>query len=323
VLGQVVRPLGDLFQPKDYPALLVGLAQPDDAAVYRLNETQAIIATADFFPPVVDDAFSFGAIAAANALSDVYAMGGDPLFALNLAAWPDDVPISILSEVLRGGAEKVREAGAAIAGGHTVTDKEPKYGLAVTGLVHPDRIFTKGGAKPGDVLVLTKALGTGTITTAIKNGLARETDAQACIESMARLNREASLAARALGSAVHAVTDITGFGLIGHGHELAHLSECSLLLKWDALPWLPGTLAYGEQWIFPGGAERNERYYSEWLSASDSLAVWQRQLLFDPQTSGGLLISVTAEAAETLISATNGWKIGKVTEGASGSIVVT
>ncbi len=318
----MVRPLGDLFQPKDYPALLVGLAQPDDAAVYRLNETQAIISTADFFPPVVDDAFSFGAIAAANALSDVYAMGGDPLFALNLAAWPDDVPTSVLSEVLRGGAEKVREAGAAIAGGHTVTDREPKYGLAVTGLVHPDRIFTKGGARPGDVLVLTKPLGTGTITTAIKNGLAKEADAQACIESMMRLNREASLAARALGSAVHAVTDITGFGLMGHGHELAHLSGYGLQLKWDVLPWLPGALAYGEQWVFPGGAERNERYYSKWVSVEGPLAIWQRQLLFDPQTSGGLLIAVAAEAAEALITAMNGWKIGNVVEGESGSIVI-
>lgn len=319
----MVRPLGDLFQPEDYPALLVGLAQPDDAAVYRLNETQAIISTADFFPPVVDDAFSFGAIAAANALSDVYAMGGDPLFALNLAAWPDDVPTSVLSAVLRGGAEKVREAGAAIAGGHTVTDKEPKYGLAVTGLVHPEHIFTKGGARPGDVLVLTKPLGTGTITTAIKNGLAKEADAQACIESMMRLNREASLAARALGGAVHAVTDITGFGLMGHGHELAHLSGYGLLLKWEALPWLPGALAYGEQWVFPGGAERNERYYSEWVSVEGPLAIWQRQLLFDPQTSGGLLIAVAAEAVEALITATNGWKIGNVVEGESGSIVVS
>lgn len=319
----MVRPLGDLFQPKDYPALLVGLAQPDDAAVYRLNETQAIISTADFFPPVVDDAFSFGAIAAANALSDVYAMGGDPLFALNLAAWPDNVPTSTLSEVLRGGAEKVREAGAAIAGGHTVTDKEPKYGLAVTGLVHPNQIFTKGGAQPGDVLVLTKPLGTGTITTAIKNGLANETDAQICIESMMRLNRGASQAARALGNAVHAVTDVTGFGLMGHGHELAHLSECSLLLKWDALPWLPGALAYAEQWVFPGGAERNERYYSEWVRIDATLPTWQRQLLFDPQTSGGLLISVSAEAADALVFATNGWKIGNVLTGTSGSIVVT
>jgi len=165
-LAQVLRPLAEMFQAKDYPDLLVGLGAPDDAAVYRLNAEQAIIETADFFPPVVDDPYTFGAVAAANALSDVYAMGGVPLFAVNLAAFPEDLPVEVMAEILRGGAEKVREAGAAIAGGHTITDQEPKYGLAVTGLIHPDRIFTKGGARPGDRLVLTKALGTGVITTA-------------------------------------------------------------------------------------------------------------------------------------------------------------
>src|SRR6185436_6582213 len=159
-----------MFSPEQYPDLIVGLGAPDDAAVYRLNPEQAIIETADFFPPVVDDGYSFGAIAAANALSDVYAMGGRPLFALNLAAFPEDMPTEIMADILRGGAEKVREAGAVIAGGHTITDKEPKYGLAVTGLVHPGRILTKGGARIGDRLVLTKALGTGVITTAHKRG---------------------------------------------------------------------------------------------------------------------------------------------------------
>ena len=322
MLGQVVRPLSDLFQPKDYPALLVGLAQPDDAAVYRLNDSQAIISTADFFPPVVDDPYDFGAIAAANALSDVYAMGGDPLFALNLVAWPDDVPAETLAEVLRGGAEKVREAGAVIAGGHTVSDREPKYGLAVTGIAHPNHIFTKGGARPGDVLVLTKPLGTGTITTAIKRGQAHADDARACVDSMARLNRHAATAARASGSAVHAVTDITGFGLVGHGHEMAHLSGCGLRLQYDQLPWLPGAENYAREWIFPGGTERNEAYYARWLVLERSLSDWQRMLLFDPQTSGGLLAAVQRDQVERFVRESRGRAIGEVVSHEPGMIVV-
>lgn len=322
MLGTLVRPLGELFKQTDYPALLVGLAQPDDAAVYRLNETQAVISTVDFFPPVVDDPYEFGAIAAANALSDVYAMGGDPIFALNLAAWPDEVSTEILSEVLRGGAEKVREAGAAIAGGHTVSDKEPKYGLAVTGLVHPDRIFTKGGARPGDLLLLTKPLGTGTITTAIKRGQADSDEALACIASMARLNRDPALLARRLGPLVHAVTDISGFGLIGHGHEMAHLSGCGLRLDFAALPWLPGTSRYARDWVFPGGAERNERFYSQWVSIQRTVSGWERMLMFDPQTSGGLLIALHPSGAEDFLRESSGWVIGSVAEAPSGSVVI-
>ncbi len=323
MLGHVLRPLSELFQPEDYPALLVGLGAPDDAAVYRLNDTQAIVSTVDFFPPVVDDGYEFGAIAAANALSDVYAMGGEPLFALNLAAWPDDVDSAILSEVLRGGAEMVKSAGVAIAGGHTITDKEPKYGLAVTGLVHPDQIFTKGGAQPGDALILTKPLGTGTITTAIKRGQADEADARACVTGMMRLNRDASRAARALGSAVHAVTDITGFGLAGHAHEMAHLSGCALHLEYAALPWLPGAQRYAEQWIFPGGSERNEHYYSQWVQWQRPLAAWQRQLLFDPQTSGGLLVAVVPGEAAALLQHAPGWIIGRAAVGEAGQLVVS
>ncbi len=322
MLGQVIRPLSELFQPKDYPALLVGLSEPDDAAVYRLNESQAIISTADFFPPVVDDPYEFGAIAAANALSDVYAMGGDPLFAINLTAWPDNVSTEMLAEVLRGGAEKVREAGAVIAGGHTVSDKEPKYGMAVTGLVHPDRIFTKGGARPGDVLILTKPLGTGTITTAIKQGRADEGDAHACVESMMQLNRDAAAAAREFGPAVHAVTDVTGFGLMGHGHEMAHLSGCALHIDYPALLWLPGTDKYAREWIFPGGTERNEHYYAPWVTVQRNLSDWERMLLFDPQTSGGLLLAIEADKADEYLRQTPGWKIGQVMTGLAGSIVI-
>lgn len=316
----MIRPLGELFRPADYPALLVGLSEPDDAAVYRLNEAQAIIATMDFFPPVVDDAYEFGAVAAANALSDVYAMGGEPLFALNLAAWPDNLDPALLSEVLRGGAEKVKEAGAAVAGGHTVTDREPKYGLAVTGLVHPDRIFTRGGAHPGDVLILTKPLGTGTITTAIKQGQVSEADATACVESMMKLNRDAARAAGQLGGAVHAVTDITGFGLIGHAHEMAHLSGCALRFEFARLPWLPGADRYAREWIFPGGSERNERYYSQWTKLERTLADWERMLLFDPQTSGGLLIALEAGQAGAFLRQVPAWKIGEAVEGLAGMI---
>lgn len=318
----MVRPLGELFQPKDYPALLVGLAQPDDAAVYRLNDTQAVISTVDFFPPVVDDPFQFGAIAAANALSDVYAMGGDPLFALNLAAWPEDVAPETLSNVLRGGAEKVREAGAVIAGGHTVTDKEPKYGLAVTGLIHPDRLFTKGGAQPGDSLILTKRLGTGVITTAHKQGRVDDTDLATCIDSMTLLNRAAAAAARQLGSGVHAVTDITGFGLLGHGHEMAHLSGGRLRFVYDSLPWLPGAEALAEAWVFPGGAERNRKFYERWLTVERSLEIWQKQLLFDPQTSGGLLIALESKLVDPFLRDTPGWLIGEVLAGAEGQLEI-
>lgn len=301
-LAQVLRPLADMFQAKDYPDLLVGLGQPDDAAVYRLNADQAIIETADFFPPIVDDPFTFGAIAAANALSDIYAMGGQPLFAINLAAFPDDLPLEVIAEILRGGAEKMREAGAAIAGGHTVSDKEPKYGLAVTGLVHPDRILAKGGARVGDRLVLTKALGTGVITTAHKRGEDDPADLAAAVASMTRLNRQAAEAVRATAG-IHALTDITGFGLLGHAHEMAHLSGTGLELDNAALPWLPGARKYAEAWVFPGGSERNEEFFGPWVSyaAGLNLSDWEQRLLHDPQTSGGLFMAVAPEALAGLL----------------------
>jgi selenide,water dikinase len=291
-----------MFQPDDYPDLLVGLGLPDDAAVYRLSGDQAIIETVDFFPPVVDDPYTFGAVAAANALSDIYAMGGRPLFALNLAAFPDDQPLAVLSEILRGGAEKVREAGAVIAGGHTVTDKEPKYGLAVTGLVHPDRILAKGGARTGDRLVLTKSLGTGVLTTAHKQGVVAEADLQAAVDSMTRLNRKASEAVLATPG-VHGLTDVTGFGLLGHAHEMAHLAGVGITLEYARLSWLGNVCDYAQRWIFPGGAERNEAFYGRWVSLAPGrvLADWEIRLLHDPQTSGGLLIAVAADELEALV----------------------
>jgi selenide,water dikinase len=320
----VLRPLANTFPAADYPNLLVGLGAPDDAAVYRLNAEQALIATTDFFPPVVDEPYHYGAIAAANALSDVYAMSGEPLFALNLLAVPDDMPADLVSEILRGGAEKVREAGAVIAGGHTVTDKEPKYGLAVTGLVHPDRLLTKGGALPGDALILTKPLGTGTITTANKQGKAEAAHVQAAIDSMLRLNRAAARAAQ--HARAHALTDITGYSFLGHAHEMAHLSNAKLRLDWEALPWLPGAQSYAERWIFPGGAGRNAEFYKPWVTFERVLAEWQQHLLFDPQTSGGLLMAVPPERAESVLSDLRaageaGWVVGSVQSG-GGEIVV-
>jgi selenide,water dikinase len=288
-----------MFPIEDYPALLVGLAEPDDSAVYRVSDEQAIISTVDFFPPVVDDPYAFGAIAAANALSDVYAMGGEPLMAINLAAFPDSFERAIITEILRGGAEKVREAGAVIAGGHTVTDKEPKYGLAVTGSIHPDRIKPKGGAKPGDVLILTKALGTGAITTALKNSKAQADHVAAAIASMSRLNCTAARAANLHN--VHGMTDITGYSLLGHAHEMAHLASADFVIHVGALEWLPGALDYARQDIFPGGMRRNQQYFSQWVTFDPAIDESIQGLLYDPQTSGGLLMSLPAERAALML----------------------
>lgn len=278
----------------------MGLAAPDDAAVYQLDGERAIISTTDFFPPVVDDPYAFGAIAAANALSDVYAMGGEPLFAINLVAFPDGLDLGILTEILRGGAETVRSAGAVIAGGHTVTDKEPKYGLAVTGIVHPKRILTKGGAQVGDKLILTKALGTGVITTALKREAADPAHVATAVASMTHLNREASRLAQRYHA--HAATDITGYSLLGHGHEMAHLGMVDFVLNYEAIHWLPGALEYANAELFPGGMWRNHDYFGQWITFDAAFTEAQRQLLYDPQTSGGLLIAIAAEQADALIT---------------------
>ena len=300
-MAQVLSPLSGIFPADQYPSLLVGLEEPDDSAVYKMNDTQAIIVTTDFFPPVVDDPYAFGAIAAANALSDVYAMGGQPLLAINLVAYPDGlISNEILGEILRGGAEAVREAGAVLAGGHTVTDPEPKYGLAVVGQVHPDKIIRKSGAKPGDTLILTKPLGVGVITTALKRELAADGDVQAATESMMRLNSQAAQAAQQ--AQAHAMTDITGYGLIGHGQEMARLSGVNLHIEAEALPWLPGALALAEQDIFPGGMHRNRDYFQAQVTFADNVSEPIQKLLFDPETSGGLLISVSSEQADDLLA---------------------
>jgi selenide,water dikinase len=320
----VLRPLQDKFAPAQFPDLIVGLGQPDDAAVYRLPDGRALVQTIDFFPPVVDDPYYFGAIAAANALSDVYAMGGDPLFALNVCAFPEDLPGEIISDILRGGADKVAEAGAAIAGGHSLRDREPKYGLCVTGMMDLKNLMTKGGAQPGDVLILTKPLGVGVITTAIKREKAAQTHIDTAITSMATLNRVAGLAARETG--VRAATDITGFGLMGHALEMAQQAGVQFRFRYRALPFLPGAMDYAREWIFAGGAETNEKAAREYVEFTSQLADYERMLLFDPQTSGGLLVALRPERAATFHQLMQrqgqmAWQIGEVVPGAG--IVVT
>ncbi len=317
-LAQVLRPLKGIFPPEQHPNVLVGLGAVEDAAVYRLTDHLAIIATTDFFPPVVDDPYAFGAIAAANAMSDVYAMGGEVLFALNLVAFPDNVDSAVLAEILRGGAEKVREAGGAIAGGHTITDREPKYGLAVTGVIAPQHLTAKGAVQPGERLYLTKPIGNGIVTTAAKGGVAEEAHINAAIEAMATLNRAA---ARALCQAeVHAATDITGFSLIGHAWEMAAQSGVDLAIDVDQIPLLPGARQYADDWLFPAGTERNRQYYTPHLRPERPFAEELVRLLLTPETSGGLLVAVAPEKAsifERTLQAegAQAWVIGEALPG--------
>jgi selenide,water dikinase len=317
-LAQVLRPLIERFQTKDFPALLVGLGAPDDAAVYRINDTTAIIQTLDFFPPVVDDAYAFGAIAAANAMSDVYAMGGEVLLALNLAAWRDDLPLETLSDVMRGAADKVAEVGAAIAGGHTITDNEPKFGLSVTGIVHPDRIVKKSGARVGDALILTKPLGSGLITTAGKNGVASNAHLQNAIEWMTRLNRGAAQAMQEVG--IVCATDVTGYGVLGHAYEMAEASNVALEFRAHALPIFDGAREYAQQKQIPGGAGRNKLYLDGKVTFIKPLPDDLYEILFDPQTSGGLLIAVPAAQIDAMERALRShsvahWTVGEVVAG--------
>jgi selenide,water dikinase len=313
--------LAPLAQRSD-PKLLVGLQTSDDAAVYQMSDDLALVQTVDFFPPVVDDPYLYGAIAAANSLSDVFAMGGEPMFALNIAAWPDDLPLDILSEIFRGGADKAQEAGIVIAGGHTVTDDEPKYGLVVTGKIDPRQVLTKAGAQPGDRLFVTKRFGTGLVTTAIKQQATTQEDADAAVESMLQLNAQASSLAREVG--VHACTDITGFGLLGHLTEVAVKSGVAVEIDHAAIPWLPGVARYAAEGRFPGGANRNREYYEDLPEAgvtfADGVSADIQRLLFNPETSGGLLLAVPAERGDRLLdafaAANHGiWELGTVREG--------
>jgi selenide, water dikinase len=277
--------------------LLVGLDVTDDAAVYLIAPDIAIVETLDFFPPIVDDAYASGAIGAANAMSDVYAMGGEVLFALNIAAWPEDAPLSQLERVFQGATDKVAEAGAVIAGGHTVLDREPKYGLAVTGRVHPERMLLKSRLRAGDSLWLTKPIGTGVLTTAHKNGDLEAADLASAIASMVSLNRAAAQAA--VDAELHAATDVTGFSLVGHAHEMAERSSVGVRIRASLVPLLPGARPHAERGISFGGLERNRSYFDDGTKVRfESVDSALRTLLLDPQTSGGLLVGVPAAHAE-------------------------
>ncbi len=314
----MLRPIQGLFNQADFPDLLVGLDSPDDAAIWRLTDEQALVVTTDFFTPVVDDPYDYGAIAAANALSDVYAMGGQPFLALNIAALPPDLPAEISSEILRGGAEKVQEAGVVLAGGHTIQDKEPKFGLVVLGFVHPQRMMTKNGARPGDVLVLSKPLGFGVVTTALKRDLVEPADLAQAVSWMKRLNKSASQAAANIG--VRGGTDITGYSLLGHSWEMAQASGVRLRFFFDQIPFVQGAQRYAQEWIFPGGASDNRLYYRPYVQFGGGIDEPSQMLLFDAQTSGGLLLSVPREQIGDLLAKAEEleqpiWVIGEVREG--------
>jgi selenide, water dikinase len=338
-LAQVLRPLAQ----HSHPNLIVGLAPGDDAAVYLIDRDgpnpRALVQTLDFFPPIVDDPYTFGAIAAANSMSDIYAMGGEPAFALNIVAFPEDLDKSILTDILQGGIDKVLEAGAVIAGGHTVTDPEPKYGMCVTGFADPRHLMRKEGARPGDRLLLTKPIGTGVITTAAKNGRVKEAHLQGAIASMLRLNGPASRVFRWAG--VRACTDITGFGLLGHASEMAQASRVQLRIRASAVPLFDGALDYVKAKQVPGGTGRNRTYllstydpaHAEHEAAHPTgpqSAVRVRTegnvrpdmmaLLFDPQTSGGLLAALPPDRVDDVHAALDEqgvgcWEIGEVQAG--------
>jgi selenide,water dikinase len=317
-LAQVLRPLSGMFPAKEYPNLLVGLEVSDDAAVYRISDELAIILTVDFFAPVVDDPYDYGAIAAANAMSDVYAMGGEVALALNICGFPIDLPAEMVSEILRGGAEKVAEAGAALAGGHTVIDEEPKYGLAVVGFVHPDHVATKAAAKASDVLILTKPLGVGIIASALKREMAQLDHVRAAVEVMKALNRKAAQLMQQVG--VDAVTDITGFALLGHAQEMAEKSGVGICLTLESLPFLEGAKGYAEDDIFPAGAGRNQRCYAPHVRFAPPVPEWMQMLLYTPETSGGLLIAVPERKLRELTAlfdqeGQSHWVVGRVVEG--------
>jgi selenide,water dikinase len=305
--------------------VLVGISTSDDAAVFRLGET-ALVATVDLFTPIVDDPRDFGRIAAANALSDVYAMGGQPLFALSIVGFPaKKLPLDMLSAILRGGAEKAAEAGISIVGGHSIDDAEPKYGLAVIGQVHPDKAVRNSTARAGDVLILTKPIGTGVISQAIKVGRAAPADVALAVETMATLNRAACEAMVEVGA--HAATDVTGFGLVGHLHEVVHASGVAARLRASALPILPGAREAAAAGVVPGGSKRNGDFFGRWIAWADSIDAATRILLADAQTSGGLLIAVDPSRETAMIDAlgrrgVTGRVIGRLEDGPAGRIVV-
>ena len=306
------------FVPVEAENLLVGLAPADDAAVYRLDDERALIFTLDFFPPIVDGAADYGAIAATNALNDVFAMGGTPLLALSIAAFPEELPMEMLAQIFAAADQQVREAGGLLAGGHTIRDAEPKYGLAVVGTVHPDGIWPKNGARPGDSLFLTKPLGTGLIMTGYKNGLAGEMQLERAIRWMRTLNKDAADVLRGFGP--HAVTDVTGFGLFGHAHEVADRSGVRISLESERFPAIDGALDIARRGVRTSGDPRNREFAGSHVTSAglpDALDA----LGYDPQTAGGLLLSVPSERAAALEAEFGARRlflrrVGRVEEGA-------
>ncbi len=283
------------------PNVLIGFDTADDAGVYRLADDLALVQTVDFFTPIVDDPYTFGQVAAANSLSDVYAMGGRPISALSIVGFPNHgLDVSVLEKIMQGGLAKMQEAGCAVIGGHSIADEEIKFGYAVTGLINPKRILANVGARPGDRLILTKRLGTGVISTALKKGQARDESVQASIESMGTLNRAASEAA--LEFEVHAATDVTGFGLLGHAHEMATGSRVSFVLHSTEAEFLPGALEASRAGFLPGGLKRNAEFVSGCVEFSHNIPEEVRNLFYDPQTSGGLLLAVAAGDAPRLLT---------------------
>jgi selenide,water dikinase len=322
-LDQILK---ELPLPKD-PRILVGLDTSDDAGVYQLNEEMALVQTVDFFTPIADDPFTFGQIAVANALSDIYAMGGIPLTAMNLVAFPTkSLSLSILKEILLGGLSKMKEAGVALVGGHSIEDPEIKYGLAVTGLVHPNKILTNARALIGDQLVLTKPLGTGIISTALKGGLASKEAEQKIVESMTALNRKASEEMKTLGA--HACTDITGFGFIGHALEMASASQVGMVIQSNDIPFFPEAIEYARLGLIPGGSYSNRHFFSCRVDMDPKVSTLRMDLLYDPQTSGGLLISLPKGETAKLVEALqkggdiHSCVVGEVVEGPPGQIKI-
>ena len=291
--------------------VLVGFDTADDAGVYKLTAELALVQTVDFFTPIVDDPYTFGAIAAANALSDVYAMGGKPLSALSILAYPAKGDLDDLGQILKGGADKIHESGCVVLGGHSIADDEVKFGYAVTGSVHPERFKANSGARAGDALVFTKRLGTGVITTALKREIARDADVQAAIASMLLLNRRACEAM--LDFDVHGCTDVTGFGLIGHSREMAVASNVTIEIDSAALRFLPGAVDYARQGALPGGLKNNREFASCAVEVAREIPAEIESLLYDPQTSGGLLISMAERDADTFEKGlADAYRIGRV-----------
>ena len=307
--------------------VLVGLNTADDAGIVKINDELALVQTVDIFTPIVDDPYMYGAISAANSLSDVYAMGGTPYSALNVVGFPKDLfPMSVLAEILQGGAEKAREANTVIVGGHTISDDELKYGMAVTGLIHPRDILTNAGAKPGDVLILTKPIGTGTITTALKAGKGSEETIKKVSDQMARLNKTAAQVIKAVGG-VNACTDVTGFGLMGHSLEMARAGKVGLIYRYNDIPFLPEAVETTAQGFVPGGTKANHLYAAPNVSYAERLGMNEQYLLCDPQTSGGLLIAVDQDHVNSLLGrmkqeGQDAWVIGMVTEENPGNISI-